>query len=147
MYRSGGTAVTNLEIWRCEECSASGKESPGTTLKRDVWRVVGVNSFPPFLRLSYLQASMPVGTRKSNADAHPGRIVLENQRVRRSKEQIEDDITSAKAAATAASEEEAARNRSIAELEDAMERTEGELRTHANRPNLRYRIEPSPDTE
>lgn len=90
---------------------------------------------------------MPIGTQKSNADAHPGRIVLENQRVRRSKEQIEDDITSAKAAATAASEEEAARNRSIAELEDAMEWTEGELRTHTNRPDLRYRVEPSPNTE
>jgi len=90
---------------------------------------------------------MPVGTQKLNADTHPGWIVLENQRVRHSKEQIEDDITSAKAAATAASEEEAARNRSIAELEDAMEQTKGELHTHTNRPDLWYRVEPSPDTE
>ena len=88
---------------------------------------------------------MPITTRKSNADAHPGRVLLENQRVRRTRAQIEGDIASATVAAIAASEEEVTRHRSIAEVEDAIERNEEQLRLHASRPDLRYHVEPTSD--
>lgn len=91
---------------------------------------------------------MPVGTCKSNADAHPGRIILENQRIRRTRKQMEGDIASSKAAAIAASEDKAGRHRCIAEVEDNIGRNEEELRLHANRPDLCHRasVEPTPSS-
>ena len=108
--------------------------------------MVGGKFSPPFLSVTrFLSPSMPITTRKSNADVHPGRVVLENQRVRCTKAQIEGDIASAAVAAIAASEEEVTRHRSIAEVEDAIEKNEEQLRLHANRPDLR--VEPTLDLD
>ena len=79
---------------------------------------------------------MPISTRKSNANVHPGCIVLGNQKPRRSRKQIKEDAAHAKAAAVARAEEEEGRNRRIAEVEDAIELNEEQVRIHTNRPDL-----------
>jgi len=81
---------------------------------------------------------MPMSTRKSNANAHPGRVVLESQTVRRTTKEIQEDKACKAEAAIAQREEEESRNKHIAEVEDAIERNEDQLHTHANRPDLRY---------
>ena len=90
----------------------------------------------------YPLPSMPVNTRPSNAEAHPGRVVMEGQRVRRSKKQIEVDEARKKAAASAASrraEEDHQRVlRQLKESEDAVEREEEAVHEHTARPDLRY---------
>ena len=117
---------------------------------------MGVTSHPPSRRVRHCQwqdsevtlsflfhlyfipPTMAIGTRKSNANVRPGRIVLENSRRRRTRKQIEEDNARANAAAVAEREEEEGRNKRIAELEDGIERDEEQVRTHANRPDLRY---------
>lgn len=79
-----------------------------------------------------------MSTRKSNADAHPGRVVLDSQTVRRTRKEIQEDEARKAEAATAQREEEESHNKRIAEVEDAIERNEEQLRTHASRPDLRY---------
>jgi len=81
---------------------------------------------------------MLMSTCKSNANAHPGRIVLESQTVRRTTKEIQEDKAHKAEAAIAQREEEESCNKRIAEVEDAIERNEDQLRTHANRPDLRY---------
>ena len=84
---------------------------------------------------------MPITTRKSNANVHPGRIVLGNQKQpRRSRKQIEEDAARAKAAAVARAEEEVVCNRRIAEVEDAIELNEEQVRIHTNRPDLQVQV-------
>lgn len=82
-----------------------------------------------------------VTTRKTNANAHPGRVVLENQQSRRGKQQIEDDNAIAEEVAHVREEEAAAKYRAmverIAQLEDAI--AEKDPRAHAQRPDLRPR--------
>jgi hypothetical protein len=51
---------------------------------------------------------MPIGTDKSNADSHPGHIVLEYQQTRWSQKQIED-VECASAKANQAKEEASAK--------------------------------------
>jgi hypothetical protein len=83
---------------------------------------------------------MPISTRKSNADAHPGRIVLDSQSTRRTKKQVEEDSHRAKVAAIAEREETEATRRSvmatIAEIEDTIEENEEQVRTSTTRPDL-----------
>ena len=71
---------------------------------------------------------MVVGTRKSNATKHPGKLLTDSKQRRRSKAQIEEDETRTKAAAAAAKEEEDTRHRailtSVIDIEDSMERHE-----------------------
>ena len=90
----------------------------------------------------YPLLSMPMNTRPSNADAHPGRIVMEGQRIRRPKKQIEADEARKKAAASAASrcaEEEHQRVlQQLKDSEDAVEREEEVVREHSARLDLRY---------
>ena len=90
----------------------------------------------------YPLLNMPITTRPSNAEAHPGRVVLEGQRVRRSKKQIDADDARKKAAASAASrraEEEHQRVlQQLKDIEDAVEREEEAVRKHTARPDLRY---------
>jgi hypothetical protein len=91
---------------------------------------------------------MPIRTRKSNAGVHPGRIVLGNQRPRRTRQQIEEDDARKKAATIARREEEEGRNRHIAEVEDAIELNEEQVRIHAIRPDLRHDMPtPPPGTD
>jgi hypothetical protein len=83
---------------------------------------------------------MVVGTRKSNADAHPGRILLASQNPRRTRKQIEEDCAHKEAEATAASEDakrtrQAIVNR-IAQLEAEEEQREEDIQTHSQRPDL-----------
>ena len=86
--------------------------------------------------------SMPITTHPSNAEAHPGRIVTEGQRVRRSKKQKEADEAQKKATANAASrraEEEHQRViQQLKDIEDAVEREEEAVREHTVRPDIRY---------
>jgi len=95
----------------------------------------------------FLSPTMPVSTHRSNKDVHPGRIILENQYMRCTRQQIEEDIASAKAAAIAAGEDEVARNKSIAKVEDAVERDKEDMCTYAKRPNLCCHVEPTPDRQ
>ena len=83
-----------------------------------------------------------MSTCPSNADAHPGRIVMEGQRVQRPKKQIEVDEARKKAAASVAThraEEERQRVlEQLKESEDAVEREEEAMREHTARPDLWY---------
>ncbi|KAI9430410.1 hypothetical protein H4582DRAFT_2086922 [Lactarius indigo] len=85
---------------------------------------------------------MPVSTRASNADAHPGRIIMESQQTRRPRKQIEEDEARAKAVAIATRKGVEARHReaiaTIATTEDSMEQDEEDLQTHSVRPDLRH---------
>ena len=75
-------------------------------------------------------------------EAHPGRIAMESQRVRRLKKQIQADEAQKKAATSAASrraEEEHQRVLwQLKESEDAVEREEEAVREHTARPDLWY---------
>ena len=85
---------------------------------------------------------MPVNTHVSNADTHPGRIVLENQILRQMKKQIQMDNACAEKAAIAERDAEEARKKCIAEVEDGIEVNEEDIRMHANRPDLCYKPMP-----
>jgi len=82
---------------------------------------------------------MPMNTYKSNATAHPGHIVLENQTLRWTKKQIQMDNARAEKAALAERDAEEACNKSIAEVEDGIEMNKVDIRIHANRPDLCYK--------
>ena len=79
---------------------------------------------------------MAVGTRKSNANVHPGQIVLESQNTRCTSKEVEADKSHAKAAAIAVRESEEARNKYIVEVEDVIQRNEDDVQLHTNRPDL-----------
>ena len=82
-----------------------------------------------------------VGTRKSNADAHPGLVMVASQQKRRSKRQILADEASAKADAIATRKAILARERELLErigsIEDTIQREDDALQAHAARPDLR----------
>jgi len=79
---------------------------------------------------------MGVTTRQSNATAHPGRILLENQQTRCTQKQVQE----AKARAKAAKNQEELRRLTIpghiAQLEDELEIEEQAQREHSMRPDL-----------
>ncbi|KAI9443940.1 hypothetical protein H4582DRAFT_2053702 [Lactarius indigo] len=81
-------------------------------------------------------------TRASNADAHPGCIIMESQQTRRPRKQIEEDEARAKAVAIATRKGVKARHHEaiamIATTEDSMEQDEEDLQTHSVRPDLRH---------
>jgi hypothetical protein len=83
---------------------------------------------------------MPVTTRKANATAHPGHIVLSSQTTRRSRQQIESDRAQAKAAAKAAKVQANVKHHAvltrIAELEDELEEEDTTMHLHSARPDL-----------
>ena len=87
---------------------------------------------------------MPIGTRPSNAQAHPGQIVIESQRVRRTKKQIEADVARKKAASIEdsrrAKEEHQKVIQQLKESEDAVEQEEEMVRKHTARPDLWYKF-------
>jgi len=85
---------------------------------------------------------MPVNTRASNTDMHPGRVVLENQILRRMKKQIQMDNAHAEKAAIAERDAEEACKKCIAEVEDGIEVNEEDICMHANRPDLHYKPMP-----
>jgi len=60
--------------------------------------------------------------------------------VRRTRKEIKEDETCKEEATSTQREEEESRNKCIAEVEDAIEPNEEQLRTHANRPDLRYEL-------
>ena len=64
---------------------------------------------------------MLMSTRKLNADAHPGCVVLDSQTVRRTRKEIQEDEAHKAEAATAQREEEESCNKRITEVEDAIE--------------------------
>ena len=81
-----------------------------------------------------------VTTRKTNANVHPGQVVLASQQNRHSKKQIQDDNAMASAEAHASQKKVAAEYHTvvqcIAELEDEMDIAEKDTWAHANRPDL-----------
>ena len=83
---------------------------------------------------------MPISTCKTNADVHPGHIVLESQQARHTKRQVEEDNMRAKAAAIAEREVNEANHRlvltTIVEIEDTIEETEEQLCMNSTRPDL-----------
>jgi hypothetical protein len=83
---------------------------------------------------------MAIGTHKSNAEVHPGRILLESQPSRRTKQQIESDVSKAKAEAEAEAEAErqCAVLIHIAKLKHSAEQEEQAMHMHANRPDLHH---------
>ena len=88
----------------------------------------------------FLASSMVIGTRKSNANAHPGAILQSNRQPRRTRKQIEEDEAQAAAMAIAAKEKAAAMYQAaldhIAELRAEAERDEQWVQAHALRPDL-----------
>ena len=80
---------------------------------------------------------MTVTTRRSNANVHPGQVVLDNQPKRRTKKQVQE----AKARARVAKDQEEARRLElpgcIAQLEDEIETEEQVQHEHSMRPDLR----------
>ena len=89
---------------------------------------------------------MPMATRKSNASAHPGHIVIQSQQTKRTKQQIEEDKAKAKQAAIAKKESEAARHHAviarIRELEDTEEVDKVNGVMHAHWPDLQVCHQP-----
>ena len=85
---------------------------------------------------------MPVVTRETNANAHPGHIVQRVQWKKRTKQEIADDNAKAKAKAIAAKQEAASKHQAvistIARLRASVEREEEAIQAHAHRPDLRY---------
>ena len=80
-------------------------------------------------------------TRKANANTHPGDVVLNARRSKRTTKEVEDEKAQAKAKAIAVKQEAAAKNHAvlstIAALTATVERQEAEIRAHSNRPDLR----------
>jgi hypothetical protein len=79
---------------------------------------------------------MAISICKSNANVHPGYIILENSRRRQMRRQIEENNACANAAAIVEREEEEGCNKCIAELEDEIERNKEQVYMYANRPDL-----------
>ena len=78
-----------------------------------------------------------VTTRRTNANVHPGRIVLESQPIRRPKQQVQEE----RARAKAAKDQEAARRLAlpgrIAQLEVEVEAEVQTRQEYSMRPDLR----------
>lgn len=91
---------------------------------------------------------MPVGTRALNVDAHPGRIVLENQQVRCTRKQVDEDKARTKAVAHATRKEATAKRQmainQIATFEDSMEQDEEVFQMHSTRPDLQLHLKSAP---
>jgi len=85
---------------------------------------------------------MPVSTRKTNAEAHPGRIVLVSQQPRRTKRQIKEDDARLKATKDRVDALRRGDLDRLAQMEDTMEEEEEARRLHAARPDLRRNPEP-----
>jgi hypothetical protein len=85
---------------------------------------------------------MSMVTRKKNANAHPGQIVLDSQQRRRTKDQIIEDKACAQAEATARQQAIAAKHRAviacITDLEASVEQEERMVQKYQNRPDLRH---------
>jgi hypothetical protein len=88
-----------------------------------------------------------VDTRESNADAHPGLVVLASQQKRHTKQQILADKANAKAVAVATRRAILAREHELLEhiglIEDTIQQEDDVLQAHANRPDLCHGSEPS----
>lgn len=83
-----------------------------------------------------------VDTRRSNADAHPGLVLVNDRKKRRTKKQIKDDEARAKADAIANRAAIKAREREIlariVASEDTVQREDDALQAYATRPDLRH---------
>ena len=83
---------------------------------------------------------MPAATRETNANTHPGYVVLNARRSKRTTKEVEDEKARAKAKRIAAKEDAAAKHRAvistIAALQATVERQEAVIRAHTNRPDL-----------
>jgi hypothetical protein len=85
---------------------------------------------------------MPITTRKKNAHTHPGQVVLELQRKRRTAQQVAEDKMLEKVKAAAAAENAAANQHAIekriVELEGMAEKDSRMAQRHSARPDLRH---------
>jgi hypothetical protein len=86
---------------------------------------------------------MVIGTRKTNSNVHPGAVLQNNRKPRRSKKQIEEDKAREAASTAAAEVDAAAKHQStlarIAELRAIVESDERDVQAHTLRPDLRAR--------
>ncbi len=85
---------------------------------------------------------MPVTTHKTNAEVHPGHVLIESQQPRHTKKQIEEDDARASTAAQDREVKATAKlctvAKCIAYLEDMVALAEMDSQTHAQRPDLHY---------
>jgi hypothetical protein len=85
---------------------------------------------------------MPITTRKKNAEAHPGKIILDTQQKRRTPQQAAKDRMLAEAEAAASIEKANATLEAIVsridELEDEFQQESQLAQKHAARPDLRH---------
>jgi hypothetical protein len=109
----------------------------------DLWR----KTIPLLPTAPSLPSSMPITTRASNAERHPGLIVLDGQWTKRSKQQIKEDKARKKAAAIAARQLTEAKHHAVllrlAESEAAVEQDEEDIRANTTRPDIRYEFLPA----
>ena len=84
---------------------------------------------------------MVIGTCKTNSDVHPGEILQNSCKPRRTRKQIEEDKAQAAASASMAEQEVAVKYQStlahIAELQGAVETNEHDVWANTLRPDLR----------
>ena len=94
---------------------------------------------PSHTPMPYTLSTM-VATRKSNAQVHPGQILLNNQQPWRTRKQIEEDEARANTAATAKKNQAAEQGRQrlahLAQLDEMLEKDDATLRQHSTRPDL-----------
>ncbi|KAI0287587.1 hypothetical protein B0F90DRAFT_1673041 [Multifurca ochricompacta] len=83
---------------------------------------------------------MPITTRKANAKAHPGHIIVNSQQKRRTSRQVAEDKAKSKGEEATAREMEATQHRAvvnrIANIEDRIQLAEFSAQKHAARPDL-----------
>lgn len=95
---------------------------------------------PPLASFTPYALFTMVATRKSNAQVHPGQIILDNQQIWRTRKQIEEDEAQANAASTAKKNQDAEQRRKLlqqlAQLDGALEEDDATLREHSTRPDL-----------
>jgi hypothetical protein len=84
---------------------------------------------------------MVIGTCKSNAAKHPGRLLTDSRQQRWTRRQMEEDKARTKAAVIAAEEDANAKHQAIVkhvvDIEDSLEQDKEVIQTYTNRPNLR----------
>ena len=92
---------------------------------------------PSFVFVPSLSLRM-VSTREKNANAHPGRIVLEGQQPQCTRKQIEDDKACSQAAKSRNNAIHHSNHDHLKQMENLMENEEEAQCMHVMRPDLRH---------
>ena len=85
---------------------------------------------------------MVVGTRKSNATKHPGKLLESGKQQRQTRTQVEEAQARSKAAAITAEDNASLKHREavsrVADIMDSVDSAERAIQTYTNRPDLRF---------